>query len=83
MYIVYIIIVVCLLYYLTPVETFSAQRQAEKITTWFQNKRVPTYTAYKEDITNSNVVEYERVLALYQNDNEITVDDVKLAIMDL
>jgi len=72
--------VIILIIYYNVREPFSAQRHAEGITSWFQSRAAPSYTAYKREIPDSNIVEYESVLKLYQSGRPVSVDDVKRAL---
>lgn len=59
-------------------ESFSAQRRATDIASWFHGKRAPSFTDYRLAIPHSNIVEYETVLGLYQSaDGTVTIDDIE------
>ncbi len=75
-----LVIAVVMIYYYAVQESFTSQRRAESISSWFSNRIAPSYTAYKRDLPDSNVVEYESALKLYQAGNG-TTDNIKQMIL--
>lgn len=53
----------------------TKQDKAAAISQWFASNPKPTYTAYKQDISNPSVVEYEDALQLKQKNN-LSVDEL-------
>ena len=49
-------------------ETFATrQEKAEVINNWFASNNEPSFTKYKKDMSDANIVEYEDALKLKQN----------------
>lgn len=58
----------------------SKQSKAQAIFDWFKKNNKPSYTNYRSDLNmNSNIVEYEDVLSLLQNNN-LSVESIKKVI---
>jgi hypothetical protein len=74
-----IIVVIVLIFWMYKVyfaEQFAnKQEKANAIHSWFAENKNPTYTKYKKDMSDPNVVEYENVLALAQT-HKLTVGNV-------
>lgn len=70
---VLIIVGIILLLALWYRESFvDKQEKSRAMLSWFQREgRVPTFTEYKRDMPLSDIVEYEKALALYQQ-NKMT-----------
>ena len=61
-------------------ESFAnKQEKAQTLYDWFSSNRNPTYTKFKKDISEPNVVEYETVLGLSQT-KKLTVGNVLAAL---
>jgi hypothetical protein len=62
-------------------ESFTTKRdKAETIYNWFKTQSSPSYADYRSAMNGkSNIVEYEDVLALFQERN-LTLDSVEKAI---
>jgi hypothetical protein len=65
----------------TTSEGFSSKRtKATAIYDWFQHTRAPKYADYRRDLAGeSNIVEYEDAMRLFQDKN-LTVDSVEKII---
>lgn len=53
----------------------TKQDKAAAISQWFASNPEPTYTAYKQDVPNPSIVEYEDALQLKQK-NKLSVDEL-------
>jgi hypothetical protein len=63
-----VIIILYLVYGYVTAESFATkQEKANTLLEWFKSTDVPTYTAYKKEITGSDIVEYERVRSAVAN----------------
>lgn len=62
-------------------ESFADRREkARAIFNWFSATPKPTFTKFRKDITDSNVVEYEAVLEL-KNKNQLTESHIAQAVL--
>lgn len=53
----------------------TKQEKAETIYGWFANNEKPTYTKYKADLPDANIVEYEDTLKLKQK-NKLNLENI-------
>jgi len=76
-----LLIIIILIAYLRPCEEGFATKKdkAKSIYAWFNNNPNPKYTVYKKEVEQSNIVEYEDILALSQN-HKLSLDAVEEAI---
>jgi hypothetical protein len=75
--IVIAIIVVLIFIMLWPQEDFSTRREkASAIQEWFNQRSDHRYNDYKKAVPDSDIVEYDKVLALYNGGSNTTVEDI-------
>jgi len=73
-------VTIILMYWYNAKETFTSQERASGINAWFNSHMNPSYTAYRRDLPDSNIVEYEGALGLYQA-GKGTVSNIKKMIL--
>lgn len=70
-YIVAVVVIIFIYMYMSRnIESFATKREKENaIIKWFDKngKNTPTYTRYKQDITGSNVAEYDTALTHFKS----------------
>jgi hypothetical protein len=74
--IIILILLLTLFYTMSKGEEFATRREkAEYIHEWFMKNPSPTYTEYKKDLADANIVEYEDTLKLKQK-NRLNVENI-------
>lgn len=74
--IIILTLILTLCYMMSKGEEFATRRdKAEYIHEWFAKNPSPTYTEYKKDLADANIVEYEDALKLKQK-NMLNVENI-------
>lgn len=75
--VIFVIIVALYIYRTYYSEGFESKREkAQAIHKWFKDNKSPTYTRYKTEVPNSNIVDYEAVRLL----PELTVNAIEAVL---
>ncbi len=74
------ILILCMIIFKRSESFASKQEKSQTIFSWFNNDATPTFAEYKQQVPNSDIVEYEYALALQQQ-NKLTQGTILASLL--